>query len=473
MSIFNPIISAKWESELSPNQVTEFEDDIKDRILSITYTEKTKGADEASLVLNNHDLALFDDDRIARGNKLHLAWGYMHEMSPVRVFTIKEVKGWSKLNISGSMSDEEDFIGQQKTRIFENKCYYEIATQIAREYGFVDPSTRDIEVPDTIIRRDVVQDSKSDYQFLTELAEEDGWIFRISLGIFHFHPVRDGEQPNLTLVYFTHNAGWFVGEPQIEEGDIGVPSRVTRRGRSTRERSDVSGTAGNNDDPQRNVQGERVLLIDPDTGNTRTVIRSRENRQSSDQPTTAQTNEEATNESRARFRAAERKALKLSVQLIGMPQLKADTNIRLEGIGQRLSGNYLIKEIQHNIGQGYKCRLKLVRNAVSGGRRSGQATARATLNNIRRLQLELVTTRNNNQITEEQYQERLRDISRLEARAWSSAIERANGQQNNRNNRASNNTQTTQGQEMQRVVSIDPDTGNRRTLYRRPSSTTG
>lgn len=457
---------ASWESATVRGEPEPLPTDLRDRLLSIQYTDKTRGADEATFVFDNADLAMFDDPRLAKGNKLIVAWGYAHEMGPNRTFTIRKFSGWSKLSVSCISSSESAFIGRQRTHMFYEQAPHEVAEVIARQMGFTRPEQRDIEAID-IPRRDITQAGENDYAFLTRLAAEHGFIFRIAGGVFNFHPPRIGANPVMTLIYFSDRIGWFAGEPRLEEGDLGVPGRVTVRGRSAKQRSTVEGTAGNDDDTGRDVQGSRALLVDPGSGTTTPGMINRTDVQDQRGNTPAQDDATAQNQARSQFRRGERSVIKLSLPLVGMPNLSSDEVIRLEGVRERLTGNYSTEEIAHSVGSGYTMRVKVERNAESRtAARTQQArdAERRELAAIRQELAALQEQRDAGTITQEEFDTQSRELSRREHTAREQARRAASGRENP--------TTTTDPDEMERVVHIDPATGTRVVTYRPRGSET-
>jgi hypothetical protein len=103
-------------------------------------------------------------------------------------------------------------------------------------------------------------------------------------------------------------------------------------------------------------------------------------------PSTADTDAEAQQAAQNRFRRAERKSIEMTWPLVGVPRLTADTVVRGEGLGQRVSGNYLVTEVAHTVGKAYTSRCKVKRNAQSrssAGARRRAANQRRSLQNAR------------------------------------------------------------------------------------------
>jgi hypothetical protein len=336
----DPIIRAAWESSTVRNRAQPFDSFLRERILTWSYTDKASGADEAKLTLMNNDLALFDIEALRVGNRLYVQWGYPHAIHPTRAFTIKKIRGFTTLSLEGEAADATRVIGVQRTRTWENVTEFDVAD-------------------------------------------------------FHFHPPSESAPPVVTLTYWESDQGDFIGEPSIEQNIQGRPGRVQRRGRNNRERTDVSGEASNATDDGRPVLGEELPTPDPlpfwetDLGLTEeeqedidTALAApppdTEVAAAEVSPTTATTDTEARSRARQGFRRGQRASVSMSASVVGNPELRADTTVRIVGLGQKFSGNYLIEEAVHDVGtSGYTTKLKLKRNATSRSRGTGRTRSRA------------------------------------------------------------------------------------------------
>ena len=61
------------------------------RILSFTFDDAEKKADQVSLQLDNFDLALFEREELAGGATLEVSWGYPGNMAPPRRVVVKKL----------------------------------------------------------------------------------------------------------------------------------------------------------------------------------------------------------------------------------------------------------------------------------------------------------------------------------------------------------------------------------------------
>jgi len=489
MPALDPIINVSWESATVRGRPETLPTDLRERLLSVKFVDKVSGASKLDVQLDNADLSLFDEPRLAEGNKLHVQWGYANDLTPTHVVTIKSVKGWRTLTIEGESTEELAAVALQRTRLWENATEFEVAEELARELGYTAENQRDIRPPEgwEEERRDIQQAGETDMAFLTRLAGRLDLHWYIQGGRFHFHPPNDDQPPAHVLRYWDDPEGVFAGEPSITEGTLGLPGRVTRRSHSPRQRRRVTGSAGNDTDTDRPVMGEDAPLRDPGEPAALTEAersaaadddyffrwaQGRENQTVMDpvqdqvEAGTDGTDGQARNRARSGFRRAERKAIKLTLPLIGLTWLKADMTIRLEFGVEKLDGNYLVEEVAHTVGNGYVCRATVKRNASSrssaGAARNRASTAQAEARiraNIERLN-ELFTSGRINRETYDRrwsrWNERLEELR--SARRGAGARD-SSGRPNTGDVRPDGELEARSG--------TDADTGGRRVDYNR------
>lgn len=489
MPALDHIINVSWEDSAVRGRPEVLPTDLRDRVLSVKFVNKVSGADKLDLTMDNSDLSLFSDPRMAEGNKLHVQWGYANDLTPVHIVTIKAVKGWRTISIEGESSSELASIGQQRTRMWEASTEFEVAESIAREMGYVDSNQRDIRPPEgwEEERRTINQAGETDMAFLTRLASRWSLNWYIAGGVFNFHPPNDDQPPAFVLRYWSDSEGVFSGEPSITEGTLGLPGRVTRRSHSPRDRRTVSGTAGNDDDTTRPVLGEDSPLRDPgrvaalserdraaaaDDEYFMRWVQGRENQSVMDPiqdqvvAGTDRTEGQARNRARTGFRRAERKAIKMTLPLIGLTWIRADMTVRLEFGVESLDGNYLVEEVTHNIGQNYTCQATVQRNArsrsSSGASRNRQSSAQAEAR-IRASIESLNTQLSSGTINRETYDRRLA--------GWNSRLEELRSARRGAGSRESSGRPNTgdvrPSGELEANSSTDRDTGGRRVDYNR------
>lgn len=393
MPPIDPIIRIGWQPSTVRNRVIEFDANLRERVLQWEFTDKSRGADKGKLTLDNSDMTLADHEAFAPGARMFVQWGYAHSIYPTRNFSVEKIKFSKKVEVEGTVSAARAFIGQQRTRTFENATEFEVAEEVARSLGFVSTRSRDIEQGDVVVeRRGITQAGETDMAFLQRLARQVGATMYVAGDVFHFHERRLGRQPALTFTYFADQVGHIIGDPDIEHTVQGRPGRVTRRGRSPRQRRDVQGDASNREDRNRPTLGQELCVSDPqgldwpsiarDLGIeedeiTQSTLPPQQEAQSDVSASTAETDERATSQAQQRFRSGERSSIKMSLTLIGNPEVRADGTIRVEGLGEKYSGNWYVEEAVHTVSSsGYQTKVKLQRNATSRTRGTARSRRR-------------------------------------------------------------------------------------------------
>jgi len=83
----------------------------------------------------------------------------------------------------------------------------------------------------------------------------------------------------------------------------------------------------------------------------------------------------------APFVAGELQHVTAEATTVGLPSLRAKTNIELRGVGRKFNGLYHIEAVRHRIDSGgYSCELTLRRNALGPGAGRTATATRGTAN---------------------------------------------------------------------------------------------
>lgn len=336
---------------------------VSDQILGFKYTDSERKADLCRLQVDNSDLSNFDDPVWRKGGILVVQWGYPGKMAPARECVITTVKGFRTLEVEASARSVE-MNRIVRSRSFEGLRVSDVARLIADDAGF-DTDAQHVDSSDPTVPI-LTQARMTDAQFLRRWASRLGWEFYVDFDGFHFHARRLGERPVRVLHYYTDpGAGDFLEDPQIENDITARPGRVRVRGRDPVERRDIDESADNESDSDRDVLAPLIELIDPETGNARTV----ERRVASEDvvPTADATPEEARQRARGRFRRAQQTAVKMRAPIVGDPHIFAKSVVQVEGMGRRLSIRYYIQEVDHDLStNGYVCHLRMVSDGHGG-----------------------------------------------------------------------------------------------------------
>ncbi len=340
--------------------------DLSERVLSFQFDDSDRKADKLVLTVDNWDLSNFDDPVWGKGNLLEVAWGYPGEMAPARTVVIQKVTGFQTLNVEGHAKSVL-MNRLARCRVFENKTRSQVAAEIAREHGY-GPSQQDIEDTTDVLPA-ITQARLTDAQFLRRLASREGFEFYVDFEGLHFHQRRLGRRPVRAFRWYTAPEVGEVISINIENDVTAKPGAVRVRGRNPMTRKDID-EQGSNAGTKRDTLGEVIEIVDPETGATHMARRlaATEVRPSPDASSAA-----AKRRADAQYRRAQHTTVKLTAVALGDPGLAAKTVVEFQGLGQRLSGRYYVKEATHKIdGGGYTVELKCLRDGTGarGGVRS-------------------------------------------------------------------------------------------------------
>ncbi len=338
------------------------------RILCLTYEDTEARADKLSLQLDNFDLSLFERPELAGGAILEVSWGYPGCMAPPRRVVVRKIKGFTTLTVEGHALSVL-MNRQARTRRWEGVSRSEVVRQIAAEYGYADGFAA---IEDTGILYEVInQAGETDARFLKRLAAREHFVFFVDVSGFHFHRRLQHAAPSHVLTWYADPGRGDVLSISMES-DLGRRvGRVTVRGRDPMKKATIEASA-NSETAKRSTLGDVIEVVDPETRSSKDEER---NATASVHATSASSSTKAAREADARFIAAERESIKLSVQAIGDPTLAAKTIVELRGLTPRLSGKYYVAEAKHTVsGSGYATELKLTKD---GSGRLAQAVARA------------------------------------------------------------------------------------------------
>lgn len=333
--------------------------DLSDKVLSLVYEDSEHKADRLVLSVDNWDLAHFDDPVWKKGNLLEVSWGYPGDMAPTRQVVIQKVTGFQTLAIEAhATSVLMNKIA--RCRSFENLTRADVVRQIAQEHGY-GPARQDIE--DTAHVLPVITQARmTDAQLLRRLADREGFEFYVDFDGLHFHQRRLAQRPIRVLRWFTPPEVGEILSIHIDNDVTARPGAVNVRGRDPIRKTDIA-ERGSNARTQRDSLAPVIELVDPETGATRLERRSiAEDIRSTAEPTSATARREAD----ARYRRAQHQTVELSATVIGDPRLLAKTVVEIQGISQRLSGKYYVREAKHKIaGAGFTIELKCLRDGHS------------------------------------------------------------------------------------------------------------
>ncbi len=403
--------------------------DLTNRVISFSYEDTEKKADQIKLTVDNFDLANFDDPIWKKGNVLEVTWGYPDNFAPPRFAVIQKVTGGPVLTIEAH-GPEAMLNRQVNSFTWKDMSYADIAKKIATRHGYVDEGTQIIEETDAAIevRDRVVQGRRTDAQFMRRLATKLGFEFFIDFDGFHFHKRDMGAPVSREFEYYTSRTGDILSF--TVDNDITRKAAIVRSaGREPLAKVILDFIADNTSVPERGSTGaiaeQLGIIANQDPNNTysrqqivddvekadqfkglqATVIswlKKEENRQqlgkrvqdgalltgmvidfgvaASRVPMLTNTRTVAAvlgldvvTEGKRVMRKAIENTVKMGLEIVGDPGLIAKVVVRLKGMGKRLSGKYYVKSITHKINSGgkYTCSVKAISDGHSGYKNTG------------------------------------------------------------------------------------------------------
>jgi len=341
--------------------------DLDGRILGFTFEDAERKADQVSIQLDNFDLSLFERDELIGGATLEVSWGYPGNMAPPRRVVVKKLKGFQTLTVEGQATSVL-MNREAKTRSWASKTRADVVREIAAEHGYAGEL---VDVEDTREVLDTInQTSETDARFLRRLAAREEYEYFVDDAGLHWRSRNQASAPTHVLTWFSDPGRGDILSLNVESDLQRRTGRVEVRGRNPLTKSTIESSASSAT-VERATLSDVLEVVDRETGSTSLEER---NATTSVHPTSAPTPAAAERESSARYRRAEREAVKLSMQVVGDPTLRAKQVIEVRGISGLLSGKYYVTEAKHVISSsGYVVDMKLTRDGTGRRRHAGAA----------------------------------------------------------------------------------------------------
>ena len=328
-------------------------------ITTVQVDNTLKGSDRFSFTVNsafnfeNREFRLSKDfplisDLFAFGNAVEISMGYqdnkdlplMLRGKITAVQTSFPAGGLPQITVSGYDLTYCMTKGK-KSRNWSDKTDSYIVSQIAQEYGLT-PKVEDTKVqhPKT------EQSQESDSQFLEKLAERNGYELYAFDRDLIFKPPANKEEAVISLEW---GRGLLSFTPEINIAE--QITKVEVRGWNVATKKEIVGTATVGEEPGRDSGrrsgGEVLKQVCRDQGELKVRV-----------PVFSQ------QEAKRRAEAILKKRSELFVQgsgeSIGLPEIRANTNIELTGLGKPFNKTYYVEQSTHTIStSGYRTTFKV------------------------------------------------------------------------------------------------------------------
>lgn len=317
----------RFEIDLAGSTFTDATGDIA----QLSVSTNVEGASRFSYTLTHpfdlerREFEEIDWASLETDSPVAISMGYADALEPVFLGSVQSAEpsfptnGIPTVEVSGYGRLHELMVGN-RTKTWDRDTVEDRVTDAAvvskllsrGGYGFGATTVDDTELEFPRI----IQDNKTDYQFLTERAKRYNYEVFTHLDEFHFRAPRDGEQPTLTLAY---GESLLSFSPQLNRtNDV---SEVVVRWSDRKGRDEIEGRASG-DDPS----GEPHVV--------RTPV---ESKQEADRVAEAEA---------ARIR---QNRVRGSGETIGIPELVAGITVQLEGLTAQFNGLYYVESAEHKL----------------------------------------------------------------------------------------------------------------------------
>jgi phage protein D len=334
--------------------------DTTDTVLSLSYEDGEKKANQLVLEVDNWDLSNFDNPIWKTGNTVIVTWGYPGFMAPQRQAVIQKVKGSTKLHIT-ALAKSILMNKVTKSKTYENTTRSEVVHAIAKEYGYGD-AQRDVEETSTV-HETITQARMTDAQFIKKLADAEHFEFYVDFDGLHWHARRLGKKPLRVLQYYLPPDVGDIIEFDVENDIFAKPAAVTTKGRDPVKKADVGGEASNGK-TERDALSPVPEMVDEATGS---ITQQKQSVSADTRPTTETSKDQAKKEADGAFKRSLLTNVKLKIDMVGDPGIVAKSVVEVRGISKRLSGLYYVNRATHKIDSGgYKLELHCSTDGTRG-----------------------------------------------------------------------------------------------------------
>lgn len=193
MKVRRPVFFIEYEQKDITTYITPF-------VISVTYTDYEHGkSDEIEIQLEDRDHLWKSSWYPRKGDTLTLRIGYEGEpLLPCGSFEIDEIELSAPpdvVSLKGLGTNIKKALRQENTVAYENKTLKQIAEEIAQKHGFELVG----EIKEIKVKR-ITQKQERDLAFLKRLAEDYGYVFKITDNKLVFYEIEKLEKAQVVFV---------------------------------------------------------------------------------------------------------------------------------------------------------------------------------------------------------------------------------------------------------------------------------
>lgn len=324
-------------------------------IASVQVDNTLKGADRFAFTVNstfNFETREFEhlQTTFEFGKPVEIYMGYTGNL-PLKLMlrgmitsiqTSFPSSGLPQINISGYDLSYPMTKGKRSDN-WTDQTDTQVVKLIASRYGL------DIKAEDTKVKQPKTEQSQeSDFQLLEKLAERNGFEMYVYDKTLYFQAPKNNVPAMVTLEW---GKGLVSFAPEINISE--QISKVEVRGWDVHKKAEILGVAKSGDEPGREAgrrsgaEYVKAVVKDDDAGSLKIRI-----------PVFSK--QEAEQRAKAILKKRAEMLVQGSGESIGLPEIMADTNVELKGLGKMFSKTYYVDQSTHTIStSGYKTSFKV------------------------------------------------------------------------------------------------------------------
>jgi phage protein D len=343
-----------------------------ERILRVNFKDTSrKSANRLKIVLDNGDGLLFGDDLLMRkGTLIHFRFGYPSSHRDAGDFVLKKRKP-SGLNLELECHEAKRNKHSRKpnTRQWPDAKRSDVARHMLGRMGF-SGSQLHVDESDLVLPL-ITQYNQGDYQFLENLADEEGKEFWFDDAGAHWEEPKRGEKPSRKYKYKKGliGVGNVIGDPIIEDFGAHAPGRIRARGIDPITGEEYVVTASDSTNPDEAVKG---LIKLAETDGMMTPEEGDENASGNEgfeieEFIAARTKAEAKVAVDTLYKKYRYAGLKVKIPLNGDPFIFPRTINEVWGLGPAVDGYFWVKEVNHELqpGSAFKTTVELNKDGLN------------------------------------------------------------------------------------------------------------
>lgn len=312
-------------------------DDLRVHLKIVKVEETLQLPSSFSMRFYDPEFLLLDSEFIAVGSEVELAFGWGNSKTTVMRGEVTGVTAEaSQLNgfeveVFG-LDKMHRLMRGTKSRTFQNQSDSDIARKIAQESGL----QANIDATSTSHAL-LFQVNETDHQFLRKRARRIGFDFWVSDGKLNF---KQGHTTGPVEATWGQNLFRFKGRMSA----AGQVEKVSVRGWDDAKQTAIVGTGTANSSEPTTATFYTDALAD-----AKKAFGSKEATITAD---SVETQADANNVAKAYRQRMSTSGLVVRGEMDGTPSLGAGSRLKIEGLGTRLSGTYVLSSVEHVLGAG-------------------------------------------------------------------------------------------------------------------------